>query len=71
MSERPDTSTIARCKVCRCVIFAVVDMPDRIDNAADEIAALIKDGYDLTHVPHDVVRAEFGCRCPEQLEMKL
>lgn len=63
------TSTVARCKGCGRIIFAAVDEPSVLDSCKEDMMGLIRDGYDLTHVEHQVVREQFGCECAKQMNM--
>lgn len=65
--DRPEKSVVARCKKCERVIFAAVMESETLAECQSDMAELLANGYDLTSVTHDIVRAEFGCSCePDQ-----
>lgn len=63
-----EDAIIARCDVCKRVVFATVNIPRVMDTEMfKDIGKLIKDGCSVEHMTiANVRKSAFGCRCHEQ-----
>lgn len=64
MSTETGFSYVARRKPCGCMIAAIADDPNQTGAIARRTGEWILAGYTVEHVSDDVVRKEYGVKCP-------
>ena len=71
MERKNKPAYIAYCKNgCGGIIFATVDVPERAEDVAADVAEIISDGYAIERVTVGFVHEHgFGCKCNQQLTL--
>lgn len=67
-------SYIGKCKGCKNIVGAVVDLPDHKKDTAKAVAEFINDGLEIEQVSVDYVRENFSyreCKTDKQVPIPL
>lgn len=63
MSREETPAYIARCKKCKAIVMATVDVPEHAKDVAKDIADCVRRGFVIEHVTVGYVRENWSSSC--------